>query len=169
MFPLVDFFILHIVPRLSWDVTVLAGQLGQPKLPKIVRHFLYQQENTELFIPLGDLPLDICLTLSHTKVYVYSSAIATYFAPSDKSGTKGMFRERICAVDSRRNGAPRHNCIYVEHNSDLEGFHRSLVAHVQSFLSIWHNKVCIPVPLYHGIWSLETNHVLTPRCGRCSL
>jgi hypothetical protein len=147
MFLLVDFFILHIVPRLSRDVTVLTGQLGQPELPKLVRRFLYQQENPELFIPLGDLPLDICPTLSHTKVYVYPSAIATYFAPSDKSGTKGMFRERIRAVDSWRNGAPRHDCVYVEHDSDLEGFRGLLVARVQSFLSIRHNKVLYPCAL----------------------
>jgi hypothetical protein len=61
---------LSIVPRLSCDVTTLAGQLGTPELPDLVRRFLYQQENPELLIPLGDILLDICPTLFGTKVRV---------------------------------------------------------------------------------------------------
>ena len=143
---LANFFFLHIVPRLSREVTVLAGQLGLPELPNLIRRFLYQQENPEL-IPLAVLPLDICPTLSQTKVYVYPSAIATYFAPSDKSGTKGMFREQIRAVDSWRKGPPRHDCVFVEQDSDLEGFRGLLVARVRSFLSIRHNKISYPCAL----------------------
>ena len=30
-------------------------------------------------------------------------------------------------------------------------------------------RYCIPVPLFHGIQRLETNHVPTRRCRRCSL
>ena len=91
MFLPTNFFLIHIVSRLSCVVTVLAGQLSVPELPDLVQHFLYQQENPESLIPLGTVPLEICPTLSRTKVYVYLSAIATYFAPSDKSGTQGMF------------------------------------------------------------------------------
>ena len=147
MFSFAYFFFHHIVPRLSREVTTLAGQLGQPEIPDLIRRFLYQQENPESIIPLGDLPLNICPALSHTKVYVYPSAIATYFAPSDKSGTKGMFRERIRAVDSWRKGAPRHDCVFVEQDSDLEGFRGLLVARVRFFFSIRHNKVSYPCAL----------------------
>ena len=148
MFSLAEFFFLHIVPKLSREVTVLADRMGLPELPNLVRRFLYQQENPELLIPLlGNVPLNICPTLSRTKVYVYPSAIATYFAPSDKSGTKGMFRERIRAVDSWRKGPSRHDCIFVEQDSDLEGFRGLLVARVRSFLSIRHNKVLYPCAL----------------------
>ena len=107
---------------------MLAGQLGIPELPDLVRHFLYQQENQELLIPLGDVPLDICPTLFGTKVHVYPSAIAMFFAPSDKSGTQGMFLERIRAVESWRKGPSRHDCMFVEQDSNLEGFSRLLVA-----------------------------------------
>ena len=85
MFLLADFLFLHIVPRLSQEVTVLARQLCQLEIPDLVRRFLYQQENPESLIPLGDLPLNICLTLSRTKVYVYPSAIATYTVTSRES------------------------------------------------------------------------------------
>ena len=126
---------------------MLAGQLSVPELPDLVQNFLYQQENPESLIPLGTVLLDICPTLSRTKVYVYLSAIATYFAPSDKSGTRGMFWECICAVDSWRKGPPRHDCVFVEQDSDLEGFCGLLVARIQSFLSIQHNKVSYPCAL----------------------
>ena len=138
------FFFLSIVPRLSRNATILAGQLGIPELPDLIRRFLYHQENRELLIPLGDVPLDICPTLFDTKVHVYPSAIATFFAPSDKSGTHGMFRERIRAVSSWRKGPPRHNCMFVEQDCDLEGFSGLLVARVRCFLSIKHNKVVHP-------------------------
>lgn len=141
------FYFFSIVPRLSRNVTVLADQLGAPELPDLVRRFLYQQENRELLIPLGDVPLDLCPTLFGTKVRVYPSATATFFAPSDKSGTRGMFRERIRAVTSWRKGPPRHDCVYVEQDRDLEGFSGLLVARVRSFLSIKHDNIEHPCAL----------------------
>lgn len=121
--------------------------MGTPELPDLIRRFLYQQENLELLIPLGKVPLDICPTLFGTKVHIYPSAIATFFAPSDKSGTRGMFRERIRAVSSWRKGPPRHDCVFVEQEGDLDGFRGSLVARVRSFLSIQHKKVVHPCAL----------------------
>ena len=144
---LTGFFFLSIVPRLSHNATLLAGQSGIPELPDLVRCFLYQQENWELLIPLGNVPLDICPTLLKTKVHVYPSAIAMFFAPSDKSGTQGMFREHIQAVDSWRKGPSRHDCVFVEQDGDFEGFSRLLVAQVYSFLSIKHKKVVHPCAL----------------------
>ena len=70
---------------------MLAGQLGQPEIPDLIWCFLYQQENPESLIPLGDLLLNICPTLSCTKVYVYPSVIATYFALMINLGLKVCF------------------------------------------------------------------------------
>ena len=147
MYLLTGFFFLSIVPRLSRNVTILAGQIGTPELPDLVRRFLYQRENPDLLILLGNVPLDVCPTLFGTKVRVYPSAIATFFAPSDKSGTRGMFRERIRAVSSWRKGPPRHDCVFVEQDGDLKGFAGLLIARVRAFLSIKHKKVVHPCAL----------------------
>ena len=72
---LTGFFFLSLVPRLSRNVTFLAGQLGTPELPDLVRHFLYQRENPDLLIPLGDVPLDVCPTLFGTKACVYHDCL----------------------------------------------------------------------------------------------
>ena len=121
--------------------------MGTPELPALIRRFLYQQENPDSVIPLGLVPLDNCPTLSHVKVRVYPSALATYFAPSDKSGTRGMFRERIRAVSSWRKGPPRYDCAFVEQDSKLEGFRGLLIARVRAFLLIRHRGIAHPCAL----------------------
>ena len=72
---LTGFFFLSLVPRLSRNVTFLAGQLGTPERPDLVRRFLYQRENPDLLIPLGDVPLDVCPTLFGTKACVYHDCL----------------------------------------------------------------------------------------------
>ena len=123
------------------------NHLGTPELPALVRHFLYQQENPDSVIPLGLVPLDNCPTLSQVKVRVYPSALTTYFAPSDKSGTRGTSRERTRAVSSWRKGPPRYDCAFVEQDSKLEGFRGLLIARVRSFLLIRHRGIAHPCAL----------------------
>ena len=48
-------------------------------------------------MPLDDIPQEQYPAIEG-KVQVFPSAVATYYAPSDKSGLRGMFRERIHAV-----------------------------------------------------------------------
>ena len=70
-----------------------------------------------------------------------------YYAPSDKSGLRGMFQERIHAVSSWRRGLARYDCVFVERDPDLPGFRGLYVAHVHSFFSITHNRVKYPCAL----------------------
>ena len=135
------------VPRLPHEVTALADHFGTPELPELVQHILYQQENPDSLISLGLVPLDNCSSLSHIKVHVYASTLATYFAPSDKSGTQGMFHECIWAVSSWRKGPPRYDCAFVKQDSMLQGFHGLLVACVHSFLLIQYHSIAHPCAL----------------------
>jgi len=74
-------------------------------------------------IELDDVSLSDCPALKNTtKIRVFPSAVAIYYAPSDLSGTRGMFRERIRAVDSWRHGPGRHDCVFVQHDPDQLGF-----------------------------------------------
>ena len=104
-------------------------------------------ENPDSLIPLGLVPLDNCPSLSHVKVCTYASTLTTYFAPSDKSRTQGMFCECIRAVSSWRKGPPRYDCTFVEQDSMLEGFCGLLAARVCSFLLIQYHGIAHPCSL----------------------
>ena len=63
-------------------------------LPNLVCHFLYAQIHGPIDIPISDIPINDC-PVYDGKVYVFPSAIATFFAPSDELGIGGMHREQI--------------------------------------------------------------------------
>ncbi|KAG1890562.1 uncharacterized protein F5891DRAFT_1131665 [Suillus fuscotomentosus] len=89
----------------------------------------------------------------YEKMTLYTSAIATFFAPSDVSGIGGMRYERICAVDTWRNGPGRYDCVF-----GMRGFD---IAQVRLFFSFKHNGVHYPCAFVHwfkhntGMWVVE--------------
>ena len=155
--------------RLSHEVTTLAGQLGTPELPDLVRCFLYQQGNPELLIPLGEVPLDICPTLFGTKVHVYASAIATFFALSDKSSTRGMFESAFKPSIHGGKGHQDMTACLLNKRVILKASAGHLLLEYALFFQSNTRRLYIPVLLYHGIQPLGTSHVPTPRCGKYGL
>lgn len=73
-------------------------------------------------------------------IKVFPSAVATFFAPSDHSGMKGMKRERIRSVSSWRGGPPRRDCVFVSGDEELAGFRGLHAARVLLFFSIKLNR-----------------------------
>ncbi|KIK05406.1 hypothetical protein K443DRAFT_641183 [Laccaria amethystina LaAM-08-1] len=143
--------ILAQIPIRNLPLTVegLSVHLDIPHLPNLVRRFLHEQlVQVDADIELDDVPLSDCPVLTNTtKIRVFPSAVAIYYAPSDLSGTRGMFRERIRAVDSWRRGPARHDCVFVQHDPDAPGFRGLYVARVRHFFSIRHNKTHFPCAL----------------------
>jgi hypothetical protein len=131
------------VPHIPRDVEGLSAWLGIPSLPHLISQFLYEQEHPELDVPPNQIPLEACPIYSG-KVFVYPSAVATYFAPSDISGVGGMIRERIRSTRSWMNGPARRDCVYVEHDANLPGFRGLYVAQVLAFLKLKHNGITYP-------------------------
>jgi hypothetical protein len=66
--------------------------------------------------------------------------VQSYYAPSDKSETRGMFREHIHAVKSWRGGPACYDCVFINHDPSVEGFQGLLVARVHSFLLLRNKK-----------------------------
>ncbi|KAH9857837.1 hypothetical protein C2E23DRAFT_865564 [Lenzites betulinus] len=127
------------------QVHELADAINVPQLPDLIRHFLYDQL-TPGASAAGNVPLDSCPLFSGN-VSVYPSAVATYYAPSDPSGPRGMHRERIRSVASWRGGAARRDCIFVEQDTDLPGLRGLLVARVRLFFSLKFQSVLYPCAL----------------------
>ncbi|KAK0191768.1 hypothetical protein F5146DRAFT_981835 [Armillaria mellea] len=135
----------HVRKR-SRNLGILARDLRLPQLPTLVRRFLFEQtvpnnSDSDLDISANEYPR------YHGKIYTYTSAVATFYAPSDLSGIGGMYRERIRSTRSWRNSSPRYDCVYAEADADLPGFRGLHVARVLPFFSIRHHDVYYPCAL----------------------
>ena len=89
-----------------------------------------------------DVLIDACPHI-HTgiTIKVYHSALSTYHAPSDLSGTGGMLRERIRAVPSWKEGPGRFDCAFVGKDSNVPGFRGLHVTRVKLFFSFHFRQV----------------------------
>jgi hypothetical protein len=139
---------LPLARGLSRDMHTLARQIHCPDLPLLIRRFLYTQtiyedgqERMPEDVPIEEYP-------SYTgKVVPYPSAVATFLAPSDKSGRYGMYRERIRSTQSWRGGPPRRDCVFVEADGDMPGFRGLLVGRVMLFFTLFHDGIRFPCAL----------------------
>ncbi|KAF9232417.1 hypothetical protein BU15DRAFT_90655 [Melanogaster broomeanus] len=80
------------------NIPDLAEELNSPELPTLIHCFLYDQLHAthidlRLMCHCGNASLQ-------GRVDVFHSALATFFAPSDLSGTGGMHHEHIRATPS---------------------------------------------------------------------
>ncbi|KAF8804340.1 hypothetical protein BYT27DRAFT_7259320 [Phlegmacium glaucopus] len=75
------------------------------------------------------------------KIFVFNSAIATFYAPSNISGVTGMRREHIWATSSWRRGAPRYDCVLINSHPDIDGACGFEIAHIFLFFSFECNRV----------------------------
>jgi len=110
----------------------------------LIRKFLYDQQHPDNVSghSISDLPM------FYGKVTTYSSARATFHAPSDISGIDGMRREHIRAVKSWRKGPGRYDTIFVNTDSSSDGMRGLDVARVRLFFSISHDGVEYPCALF---------------------
>lgn len=126
------------VRKIPRDLDGLARYLQVPHLRLLLQRFLYEQLHPDVD------PTSISATeypIINSRILVYSSAIATFFAPSDSSGMQGMRRERIRAVNTWHGGPPRRDCAFLTKDPSLPGFRGLYVVRVHAFLSFrWHHK-----------------------------
>ncbi|EMD41223.1 hypothetical protein CERSUDRAFT_40611, partial [Gelatoporia subvermispora B] len=105
------------------------------------------------------------------RVYVYYSAAATFFAPSDPCGVGGMHREHIRATPSWYRGPPRYDCVFVNTDPDAEGMLGLDVARIHLFMSFRYHGIQYPCALVHwyertapepdeatGLWQVEAQY-----------
>jgi hypothetical protein len=77
-------------------------------------------------------------------IKLYPSAVATYFAPSDLSGIRGMHSEHIRATPNWRNEGPRYDTVFVNTNPNEDGMRGLDVARVQQVFSFKSRGRCYP-------------------------
>jgi hypothetical protein len=126
----------------------LATEINQPQLPELIRRFLYDQLYPDSHLTSSDVSLNACPTFSGM-ISVYSSAAATYCAPSDPSGVGSMRREHIRATSSWRQGPARYDCAFVNSRPDLEGMRGLDVVRVLLLFSFTFKAMTYPCALVH--------------------
>ncbi|KDQ05944.1 hypothetical protein BOTBODRAFT_60809 [Botryobasidium botryosum FD-172 SS1] len=124
----------------------LGGHIGFPDLLGCIRQFLYQQTNPDDIRPLSEVPLDEYPSF-HGRLRVYHSAVATFHAPSDRSGINEMACERIRATPSWRGGPARYDCVFVETNAMLPGMRGLDIGRVRLLFSFVHSSKTYPCAL----------------------
>ncbi|KAG1896783.1 uncharacterized protein F5891DRAFT_1192680 [Suillus fuscotomentosus] len=135
-------------------VAALAHEVAVPDLRRLIRHFLFTQLNQDdprdpADVPTGSLPRH------EGKLQVFNSAAATFFAPSDLSGTGGMRREHIRACPLWRNEYPRNDCVFIDTDSDAQGMRGLEVARIVCFFSFKHNWEVYPCALIHWFEKID--------------
>jgi hypothetical protein len=129
-------FLTH-VPDKSFDsIDKLAEHLKMPDVAKYLQQFLYEQlKLTEDNIIQLENDGEEDLLDSISDIATFRSAVATFFAPSDVCGVRGMRREWIRCTPSWRKGPPRYDCVFIVDDDTKPGFAGMGVARVKSFVS----------------------------------
>ena len=84
-----DHHIYYLERSYPKDLQALALYINQPGFPIALRQFLFQQRHPDS----QDFPEN--LPEHSSRIDVFHSAVATFYAPSDLCGAGGMYRERI--------------------------------------------------------------------------
>ncbi|KAI0246259.1 hypothetical protein BJV78DRAFT_1277264 [Lactifluus subvellereus] len=77
----------------------LAASLNLPLCSAHIRCFLFDQLHPNAPLSGNEVDLNICPTFS-SNIHIFHSALATFYAPSDHSGIRGMHHQRIRATPS---------------------------------------------------------------------
>lgn len=138
--------LIYLARKYPRQLDELARYLAQPELPHLVRHFLYQSLHPN--VDPGDFPDNLPDITS--RISVFHSATALFYAPSDLSGIGGMLKEYIrSSARPWRGGLPRRDCIVAEKDANLPGLRGIYVARVLLWFSFVAGSVTYPCALVH--------------------
>jgi hypothetical protein len=99
----------------------IATEIKQPDFIDLIQQFIYNQQHPDHASESSSDTSAPVLPTFYGKIMVYSSAVATFHAPSDISGIGGMRREWIRAIKSWRKGPCRYDTIFVNTDPSAEG------------------------------------------------
>jgi hypothetical protein len=114
------------------SIEALAAQIKQPRFLELVRRFLYKQLNPGADNPSDDIPLHQCPVFTG-RIFVYHSAVARFFAPSDLCGAGGMYQERIRSNPNWHGEYVRHDTVFIE--TGQGGMQGMVIGRVRLFFS----------------------------------
>ncbi|EAU93525.2 hypothetical protein CC1G_02755 [Coprinopsis cinerea okayama7 len=156
----------------------VAAELDLPAFPQLLRNFLHDLTHPQDSNDSDDQSdwEDNDILDSIPSITTFRSAIATFYAPSDISGIRGMKREWIRCTESWRNSGPRHDTVFVVQNEEKPGFRGLAVVRVKKFISFtfegttypcavveWFKKVGRAPDKDTGLWVVEPDSSINGR------
>ena len=102
--------------------------------PILLWHFLHVQTH-----PDADIAADVHINdyqSIHSHIYVYHSAVAWFYTPSDLCGTSGMYHEHIHSNPNWCGEFPWYDTVFVETDSELNGMAGLTLGHLLLLLSM---------------------------------
>lgn len=124
----------------------LATHVNQPRLPELVRRFLYDQVQDDPENIGSEVALDDC-PIFNGNIRIFHSAIARFYAPSELCGSGGMHREHIRSTPLWRGLYARRDTVFVETDGGQAGMLGMAIGRVHLFLSFSHEGVRYPCAL----------------------
>lgn len=131
-------------------------------MPTLLRLFLYEQQHPEFDGDIADIPLDKCPHFNG-RIFVYHSAVAQFYAPSDLCGAGGMYHKRIRSVPEWQGEHARCDTVFVETNSDQHGICGMCIARVMLFFLFVFEGKYYPCALVH--WFVPVGHSVEDETG----
>ena len=104
-----------------------------PTFPDLLYTFLNNQLQGESNSTDSDSDSNLLDAIS--PISVYHSAIASFYAPSDPSGIRGMRREHIQSTPSWWSAGPWCDCVFVVEKQVERGFRGMSVVRIRLFFS----------------------------------
>ena len=124
----------------------LAEYIHQADFVDLTRRFLFDQLHPQGPVTSQDVDAEDCPVIT-SKISVFHSAVATFFAPSDESGIRGMKRERIRCTPKWRSQGERRNCALVVEDEDKAGMKGMSAVRVKLLFSFIHEDIVYPCAL----------------------
>lgn len=144
----------------------MALHIDQPQLPALVRRFLFDQLTVQADDAPDSMeaPLEDCPHFNG-RIFVYHSATARFYAPSDLCGAGGMRHELIRSNPVWQGEYPRHDTMFVT-TTDTEhsGFMGMCVGRVYLFFSFVHEGVYYRCALVH--WFIPVGNSVHDETGQ---
>jgi hypothetical protein len=154
-------------PKYARDI---ADHIGLPEFPELLQRFLYDQQNPHPNPTGSEVDISQCPDF-RGRIKVFTSASATFYAPSDYCSIAGMTTQKIRCTPSWRNGPARYDCVYAEKDPTLPGFKGLYVAQVVLLFSFEFRSVHYPCALVKwftqvgdepcpitGMWMVQPEH-----------
>jgi len=143
-------YVFLSLPDILWKQTYpddITDAINQPNFTWLIQQFIHDEGGSGSDSETSSIPSD--LPIFYKKITVFTSAVATFYAPSDISGIGGMHCERIRAVDTWRNGPGCYDCIFVCMDPSVESMRGLDIACIWLWFSFKHEGTNYPCALVH--------------------
>ena len=149
--------------KIPWDLNASGVSINYPNLCELTEQFLFEHLNPDNDDTSDPRPSDRDHPTITSKIAVFRSAVATFYAPSNESGIHSMCHERIWASPSWHKKVPWYDTALVVEDDTWPGMRGLQVVRVRLFFSFLFDGVEYQCALVE--WFSRIGNRLDPDTG----